>query len=63
MSMTVWIWSVVAGVSMSPDVPMAARMVVLVGPVMIAVTVVSRILGSASDDPMGDALDDTYAPR
>ncbi|MTA27720.1 MAG: hypothetical protein F2562_02555 [Actinobacteria bacterium] len=63
LSMTVWIWSVVAGVSMSPDVPMAARMVVLVGPVMIAVTVVSRVLGSASDDPMGDALDDTFAPR
>ena len=63
LSMTVWIWSVVAGVSMSPDVPMVARMVVLVGPVMIAVTVVSRVLGSASDDPMGDALDDTFAPR
>jgi len=62
-SMTVWIWSVVAGVVTSPEVPMAAQMAMLVGPVMIAVTVVSRVLGSASDEPMGDTFDDTYAPR
>jgi hypothetical protein len=48
---------------MSPDVPIAAQMIVLIGPVMIAVTVVSRVLGSASDEPMGDAFDDTYVPR
>jgi len=62
-SMTVWIWSVVAGVVTSPEVPMVAQMAMLVGPVMIAVTVVSRVLGSASDEPMGDTFDDTYAPR
>jgi hypothetical protein len=46
----VWIWSVVAGVALSPDVPVGAQVATLVGPMMVAVSVVWHAVGSATDE-------------
>ena len=53
-SMTVWIWSVVAGVAMSPDVPVGVQVAVLVGPVMVAISVVWRAVNSATDEKFAE---------
>ncbi|MBM3827051.1 MAG: CDP-alcohol phosphatidyltransferase family protein [Actinobacteria bacterium] len=49
-SMTVWIWSVVAGVATSPDLPVGVRWAVLVGPMMVAISAVWHAVTSATDE-------------
>lgn len=53
-SMTVWIWSVVAGVAFSPDVPVGVQVAVLVGPMMIAVSVLVRAMGSTGEESFAE---------
>ena len=61
LSMSMWMWSVIGGVATSPDAPTGVRMAVLVGPVMIAVSVLLRQIGSDASEAAG--VDDGYAPR